>query len=652
MRNIVLKLIANYIKEQSYGRLLFFISAVLFSQLTYAASISESDLKQIAESREWTTIIYYTETDWTLTVQSRSDSPKFFVSKRGKNSAIDELKESLNLLTTEKPPFSDQNFVCRFPARANYLNEVLKLGFQFDRSGCKDYQAWRQRISADRASLVFSSYYLGNPSSSFGHILLRMGKKQLGSETQKELLDQGINFGASPWTENPFLYAVLGMSGAFPGNFIAIPYYYKVREYNDYDSRDLWEYELNLTPAEVSKMTDLLWEQGSNHYDYYFLTENCGYYIVALVEAAAPRYNLTSRLRKWVIPSETLAALAQEGALQKPILRKSIRTQFYEKIETLNSEDQDLVSELFNEMTNAVMQDQTSFSLPKALTAKSELERAKVLDAAIDYYDFRYSKKVILGEEPYIKVKRSLLIARAELPTYDLSPKTTLSENSPDKSHGSGRVELGYSEAKSNDYNEHSLLLGYRFAFHDYLDHQQGAPQRAHIEIFKIQGAIENEDLKLLNFSPFDIRSSPLWNRWDRDISWKVRLALEESPYQTCSSCLATNLNLGVGLTTGLSKLDVSLMADVNGLYANDYDRALQALVGPSLIIKSIPFKRSWGWLLEGKYFPNEINEFQNLYSISANVRYHFEKNLNVDFGYVQEKDREIFKINFLIYHY
>ena len=25
-----------------------------------------------------------------------------------------------------------------------------------------------------------------------------------------------------------------------------MPYYYKVREYNDYESRDLWEYELEL----------------------------------------------------------------------------------------------------------------------------------------------------------------------------------------------------------------------------------------------------------------------------------------------------------------------------------------------------------------------------------------------------------------------
>lgn len=39
-----------------------------------------------------------------------------------------------------------------------------------------------------------------------------------------------------------------------------MPYYRKVKEYGDFESRDLWEYELNLTPEETRFLVSHIWE--------------------------------------------------------------------------------------------------------------------------------------------------------------------------------------------------------------------------------------------------------------------------------------------------------------------------------------------------------------------------------------------------------
>ena len=39
-----------------------------------------------------------------------------------------------------------------------------------------------------------------------------------------------------------------------------MPYYRKVKEYGDFESRDLWEYELDLNPEESRFMVEHIWE--------------------------------------------------------------------------------------------------------------------------------------------------------------------------------------------------------------------------------------------------------------------------------------------------------------------------------------------------------------------------------------------------------
>src|SRR5262249_27241324 len=142
-------------------------------------------------------------------------------------------------------------------------------------------------------TFVFSSYYLNNPASAFGHAFLRINRADDEiPEERRQLLDYAIDYTAQVDTDNPIVYALKGIFGLFPGTFRKIPFYFKVREYNDYESRDLWEYELDLDEHQRKLLLAHVWELGSTFFPYYYVTANCAYAILAAIEAADPSFEL------------------------------------------------------------------------------------------------------------------------------------------------------------------------------------------------------------------------------------------------------------------------------------------------------------------------------------------------------------------------
>ena len=64
------------------------------------------------------------------------------------------------------------------------------------------------------------------------------------------------------------------------------PFYLKTQGYSNLESRDLWDYDLDLTPAQIAFLLKHAWEMGSTYSDYYFFTKNCSYQLLTLLEAA------------------------------------------------------------------------------------------------------------------------------------------------------------------------------------------------------------------------------------------------------------------------------------------------------------------------------------------------------------------------------
>ncbi|WP_413700811.1 DUF4105 domain-containing protein [Psychromonas sp. KJ10-10] len=280
----------------------------------------------MSEHNYWLQLGHYREailTDW----KSEIDSEAFFLDERGKVDPYAELQATVNAfngigLTIQ----AREQIICRFPARYKWLKNKIENNW-LD-INCPEFEKWQSVINPKGITLVFPTAFMNNPSSMFGHTLLRIDTKN--QTRNKELVAFAVNFAAQPDVQdNATTYAFKGLVGQYPGYFSLMPYYKKVREYNDLESRDIWEYKLNLTSEEVYLVLLHLWELQNARFDYYFIDENCSYQLLALLQLARENLDLTSAFNLHVIPSDTVATLRDNELLQEPNYRPAFGTKLF-----------------------------------------------------------------------------------------------------------------------------------------------------------------------------------------------------------------------------------------------------------------------------------------------------------------------------------
>jgi hypothetical protein len=489
--------------------------------------------------------------------ESEVDGMAFFRALRGKTDPRAELEATLRALFDDRPVADElSDAMCRYPARFAFL--AGKLGVDLARlppRRCERFEAFLARIHPRSVTLVFSSYYLNNPASAFGHTFLRLNKDDAARAGKEwELLDYGIDYSATVDTGNAVLYALRGLLGSFKGEFRNVAYYYKVREYADSESRDLWEYDLALTPGEVAMLSGHLWELGATYFDYWYLDENCSYHILGALEAAAPRLSLLEHVGRYVVvPADTVKALfANPGLVRGVSYRPSIRTQFVSRLARLDAAGQDAVEALAAS---------PAAPLPPSLGKPGE---AAVLDAALDHLDLRFGRDLAVGKAPEAaRARQTLLERRSALaivsPPLDLPPPP---RRAPELGHASARMAAGggYSTKEGG-----LVLLDVRLALHDLGDPADGYPPLSQIEFLPGR----------LRFAPRELRGEvdELWlariavlndlTRFELRPSWRVRFGLTTVRDRGCDACLAGQVEFGAGFAKTLGPLDLYGGADV-----------------------------------------------------------------------------------------
>jgi len=553
-----------------------------------AAASAASDLiararaLRLADKVEWLRLGHWRRTifgGW----KSEADGPDFFLAPEGKTDAAAELEATLRALFGLVPLTADQAArnvmpaACRFPARAAWL--LGKLAFDPSRlpaQECPRLDEYWNRMRPDSATLVFSSYYLNNPASAFGHTFLRVHKRDEGVPAEKrELLDQGIDYSATADTKNPVLYAFKGLTGLFRGSFHLFPYYYKVREYNDYESRDIWEYDLNLAPPQLTMLVAHLFELGSTWFDYYYIDENCSYHVLAALEAADPELQLLNHIKTPVVPADTVKALyANPGLVREVHYRPSAMTQFLARIDGMPRAELNLVQELSANPETDVP--------PGA--------QIRLLDAAADLIDVRYAKELpIEPEGKGAKIKQRVLERRAEIlepsPPLDIPPPL---ERRPDLGHGSTRVSTA---ALASSERGPVVAFRYRMGLHDLADPPAGYPELSQIEFLPTELRIYPRDrsLELESVELVDVISLHPVSRFDQALSWRVRAGSHRLRDGGCDGCLAGSAAIGSGFTVATTHEAVAVFAFADAqvdtspsLAGIERARAVRAGVGPS----------------------------------------------------------------------
>lgn len=533
------------------------------------------------------------------------------------------------------PELPVQHPICRFPARLRFLQRELGWkGEELPSIECFRLDAFRRRLDAKSVSMVFSSFYLNNPSSTFGHSFLRVNSglwSQYGNY-RNELLDTGINYAANATVANPVLYAFFGIAGLFPGSFTAVPYYYKVREYNDFESRDLWSYDLTLTDDELKMLVDHIWEEGSTYYDYFYFTENCSYHMFTLLDAAAPRLGLVNRLPYYVIPSDTIRVMYKvPGLVSRVTYRPSILSQFRYRLKHLSEAEKNALDQ--------VLDSRNPENLNSSLAKDSA---ARVLDTFSDQIELSSPKELIIDGSDAQKLKQKILLKRAALGVRSPPLEMPAPErDAPHIGHGMRRVSLALASEKGQGFAE---VLGFKFAMHELLDPGLGYPRNMQIDFAQVRLRYRNrpeEFNKRLEFDElglFKITALTPMSRYYSSKSIRAEFGGKKSIDPDCEGeghrCFPLTLDFAPGWSIDPSGTDaVTLFAFLQSRFT--YTSAYRGInfrigLGPRLGFLA-HFTDSLRLMMTAEVLGRVFAEQDFIYSHEATLRYGFTPGWAID---------------------
>ena len=472
---------------------------------------------QLAADPEWIALLHYEPLHFGRGVRSSAGTVWFFQAPDGRTDPRAELQATLaKFFDADATLRDDEPLQCALRARFQWLVERLAIDLsRLPAQTCTAYDEWRAALDATAATLIFPEAYMNNPSSLFGHTLLRLDAG--AAEGRSDLLSYGVNYSADTGTDGGIPFAYKGILGYYPGHFNVDPYYDILTRYGDTEARDIWEYPLTLTPAEVERLMAHLWELRGVEFDYYFFDENCSYQILALLDVARPSLRLTEQFGAWVVPADTVRAIgAVPDLVGAPNYRPSLSTQLRHDARQLPAGAPRLVS--------AVADGRTAPDAPE-IAALPDTERAAVLSDAYQLFRVRYANTRALDVEEQRRA-RAILLARSQVPVQgDPLPPPPPPAVRPDQGHRSNRAALGTGVRDGQYYVEASI----RPAYHDLLDPLGGYTAGAQIEFMALtlRYYTKQRDFRVHRFTLVDIVSLTPWDAFFHPISWSVGTGLD-----------------------------------------------------------------------------------------------------------------------------
>ncbi len=572
--------------------------------------------KNLYADRYWNILLHYKPSGSGMT--SLVDDPKFFLSPEGKTNPQAELKATLAAFFQD-PALGDDHPQCRFVARYAWLKKQLHIDeSKLPSVTCAKYREALGNIRMQSAVLVFPAAYGNGPASMFGHTLIR-----IDSTLKSDLLSYAVNYAAHAEDSNGFIYTFKGLFGFYKGYYSILPYYEKVKEYNNIEHRDIWEYHLNLSEPEVRRMVMHIWELKDTYSDYYFFTENCSYNLLFLLEAARPTVNLTDpfreRIRFWVIPSDTIRAVVASGMVDGVKYRPSLATRVESLAAGMSADDQKLTVKIMRRDIAPVQL--TGMKIPAE-------EKAKVLDLTAELLQYRYSNRELPKEE-YLKQFMSVLNSRSTITGQSVDVADTVSlPGRPDLGHRPGKVAMSagwHSSRRSAWFSE----LEWRPAYHDLMDPGEGYVDGAQVNFLDIRGRYYPDDgtLKLQSWRLLDIISLAPRDRFFLPVSWKVAAGFDRLVMKNGSEHLAFRVNSGGGAAYKMGTFGMAyLMLESDIQLSNAYYENFSFGLGPSAGVYA-DLTRLWRVNLSGQAIFYRLGEKHQ--TLKGTLRQSFMVNVN-----------------------
>lgn len=517
-------------------KLITFTIASLMSHFAHASI--ETDLqqyldlaqqKQLDQNITWQRLMYADQKQ-----NSEVSYAGYFYAKDGKTNLNSELQADIKALFQQAA--DNQSIRCKFPARSRWLMQQLQIDpQQLPKVNCVEFDEWINQIKPHKATLIYATDFMGNPSSMFGHTLLRLDPKD---QKQLNLVSYAVNYAATVKGEDNWSYAWKGLTGQYPGEYSLMPYYRKVKEYGDFESRDLWEYELNLTPEETRFLVEHIWEMQHVSFPYYFVSDNCAYRLLGLIDLVRPNLNLKQQFNYAAIPIETLKVVDQQNLVKEVVYRPALETQLLAQAKQHGT--------ALAKVAHKVAFTEVEQTQP-ILKNYSQSEQAKILEMAYDdlYLQFISRKVDTDFAQPQL---RQLLAERSQIQVDKQRQEPTRPQKQPVEGHHARNISVNVGEVQGQSFVE----LGHRQAYHDLIDPQAG--YRTGTQLLFLDGSVQYRDDKLKvehldflsvnSYNPVQPFKSPL--SWGFNLGWKQE-AIENGQFSEDKQHGVMNLNMQAG---------------------------------------------------------------------------------------------------------
>ncbi len=612
--------------------------------------IRKADQLGLYKKRYWYLLLHYTPDSQEDTSVSEVDGLGFFFSADGQKNPRAELHATLwAFFESAQDHARNMHPQCQFPARFQWLKKELNFDtHKTPTIQCPGLELWLKVIDYDSVSLVFASHFLNSPGSAFGHTLIKINNRKY---KQFDLLSYAINYAAIIGEIDAFRYALYGLFGGFIGRFSFLPYHAKVRQYNDIESRGIWEYRLNLNKEEIQRMLLHTWELEHAYFSYYFLRENCGYHILSLLEIARPHLNLRSEYILFTPPGETTKLLFENNLVKWINYRPSEDKVLLQRIEKLDSIEKEIFFSVIDQKKK----------LSQTIFAKLPLERRiYILDTLLS--SLRPKTEFLDAQDETKKYYQFLIQKRIELPPTSEHFEAETKHISPHLSHLPSNIKI------VGGSSSHGSFIGMRIypGVHEFLSVSQGYPQNSELLVLEtdLRWYEEQKQPNLYQLSLLKMTSLVPYEPYKKSMSYTLNIGMEsefikkERESQNSNGIVSELEHVNVGIVEYLlgpafraavswnknSNNKIVFAAMMGGLYrygpglTGDRNHIASPAIGAIL---GWDFGLSWRLQLQFKYYPFALlysDEADN-YKGNLGIRYSLERNLEALLEFSSQKN-------------
>ncbi len=535
------------------GYLFFLLFCLgLFGGMSNGVCVDNLNMTSKTEALDdgWLSLLHYQKRG--KVYLSFVENEEFFLSNEGRTNPQGEFLSSVRIFNQK-----DNQEKCAFPARFLYLQKKGLVNGSLD--NCKDYQKFLADVQPKAVTMLFTNAYMSNPSSLFGHTLFRIDTKRKGTQ----LLAHGANFGADTGDETGVLYALKGLWGGYYGTFGIKPYYDVINLYNNIENRDIWEYELNLSDAELELFTAHMWEMQRAKIRYYFLSRNCSFVLLLMLDAVRPDLQISQQFGGYTVPLATLKAVNEIPDFVKNVnYRPSRQSKLKYRAQQMNARQ-------YNTFIDIIHDNKID------LSSLNEEEQADVLETAYQYVQYKYVDGD-LELSDYRKKSLKLLMARSKIANQRQYFDELKEGENPVEAHKAKQVGTIFGDRNGETFQE----IDFKPVYNSLLDDSYGLLFGAEINL--LEGKVRHYDSRdkwvLQELNLLSIKSLAGADAMFAPLSYDIKFGYRELfDARAGEDSGAIVLETGVGQSYALTKntllyaMSVSNVAYGGGLHDNGY---------------------------------------------------------------------------------